>query len=304
MPAYNGQSFIAQAIRSILDQTMSDLQLVIVDDASTDATWSIISSFDDPRITAVQNKMNMGISSALNRGLDLCTAELIARHDQDDLSIPMRLSMQVEYLEKHPKVGLLGSWARTFTTEADLRTPSGLTLKHPETDAEIRWFLLWNNPFVHGSVMMRRSVLVSSCGYSTDATITPPEDYELWSRVSKKCEMHNLPTPLLLYRQTPTGMSAKFSEEMRSKATLIALRNICELLGRPTDRIDELAVHSLNGAHFQATSITEYFMVDRRLGELASALRERCGQLSKKSLINAVFRNHRTQVKSLQRRYS
>lgn len=114
MPVYNGERFLRQTIESILNQTFTDFEYLIIDDASTDTSRDIIRCFNDPRIRLVENVKNDGLIKTLNRGLALAQGEYIARQDQDDISHPTRIEKQFAFLNDNPEIVLLGTqiWLR------------------------------------------------------------------------------------------------------------------------------------------------------------------------------------------------
>ena len=116
MTAYNSQQYVAQAMESILNQTFSDFEFIIINDGSTDDTARIIRQYAtrDSRIKFIDNKVNKGLISVLNQGLELCKGEYIARMDSDDISIPTRFALQLEYMDAHPDVGVLGGAISRF----------------------------------------------------------------------------------------------------------------------------------------------------------------------------------------------
>ena len=109
MSVFNGQSYLKEAIESILNQTFEDFEFLIINDASKDNSLRIIQSFDDSRIKLVHNSDNIGLTKSLNKGIDLAKGEFIARMDCDDISLPERLSMQVSFMDKNPDIGILSS---------------------------------------------------------------------------------------------------------------------------------------------------------------------------------------------------
>ena len=152
MPAYNVEKYIAESIESILNQTFTDFEFLIINDGSTDGTAQIIKEYakKDKRIRFIDNKKNQGLIAVLNQGLDLCTGEYIARMDSDDISLPERFAKQVEYMEMHPECGLLGTAGQNFGADTN-------TYYSPE---HVDMFdLLRGVGFYHPSVMMRKSVM-------------------------------------------------------------------------------------------------------------------------------------------------
>ncbi|OZB32562.1 MAG: glycosyl transferase, partial [Ferrovum sp. 34-44-207] len=144
-----------------------------------------------------------GLAATLNRGLAMARGALIARQDHDDLSHPERFAKQVAYLNHNPQCILLGTAAEIWVGD----DPSGRAHDHPTDHALIAFDLLFNNPFVHSSIMMRRGAVLAIGGYTTDKSRQPPEDYELWSRLARRGRVANLPERLLVYREVPQSIS-------------------------------------------------------------------------------------------------
>ena len=202
LPVYNGEPYLKAAIDSILAQTFTDFECIIIDDGSSDGSAALILGLDDPRIRFYQ-QANRGLPATLNRGLSLARGVFIARQDQDDLSHPDRLGLQVAYLQSHPECVLLGTWAQMMEVDR----PVNRYHRHPVDDLTLRYQLLFNNPFVHSSVLMRSEAVHRVGGYSMDPEKQPPEDYELWSRLSREGTVANLGQVLLTYREVPGSMS-------------------------------------------------------------------------------------------------
>ena len=201
MGVWNGAPRVREAIESVLGQTLGDLELVVVDDGSTDATASILGSFGDPRVRVTRQRRG-GLTSALRSALGLARAPLVARLDADDVALPERLERQRDFLERHPEVGLLGTAAR----EVDGIGREVGVVRPPTEDAALRGALIRHNPFVHSSVMMRRSALEQAGGY--DPSFPVAQDYDLWMRMSRVTRMANLPEALVVRRLLPGRISA------------------------------------------------------------------------------------------------
>ena len=212
MGVWNGAPRVREAVGSVLGQTMGDLELIVIDDGSTDGTPAILESFGDPRLR-VERRARGGLTSALNRALALARAPLLARLDADDLAVPERLARQVAFLDAHPDVGLLGSAAR----EVD---PSGRAIRTvcpPTDDAALRRALIRSNPFVHSSMMMRRAAVELVKGY--DPSFPVAQDYDLWMRLSRVTRMANLAEPLVVRRILPGRVTAtRDTERLRAEA--------------------------------------------------------------------------------------
>jgi len=202
MSVWNGAPWVGEAIDSILTQTASDLELIVIDDGSTDRTPALLASVRDPRLR-VEQQTRMGLTRSLNRAARLARAPLLARLDADDLAGPERLARQCAFLDAQPEVGLLGTAVR----EVD---PSGREVRivrPPADDRDLRRALIRRNPFAHSSVMMRRSLLEQVGGY--DEALAVAQDYDLWLRMSALTRMANLPDSLVVRRLLPERVSMR-----------------------------------------------------------------------------------------------
>jgi hypothetical protein len=238
MTVYNGAAYVRAAVASLLEQTYADFELLVVDDASTDGSGDIVAAMADPRIRLVRNNVNLGLTRSLNRGLEIARGELIARQDADDLSAPDRLTKQVEFLDAHPDVALVGSWYRKMDAAG-----ASLGDRHlPEDHALLRWALLFYCPFVHSAIVFRRHIVVGEhSGY--DERFLYGEDYDLWSRVARCHRVANIPAVLVAYRQGPATMTSTLG--VRSDEVLrIACRNIANLGAPPPTALEH---HALGG---------------------------------------------------------
>ena len=147
MPVYNGEKYLKEAIDSILNQTFSDFEFIIVNDCSSDNTEDIIKSYKDNRIVYLKNEENSGVATTLNRGLDIAKGEYIARMDADDISLPKRFEKQVDFMDKNKNCIICGSNTELFGAI------SGRTYV-PLTDSAIRATVIFSSPFTHPTVMI------------------------------------------------------------------------------------------------------------------------------------------------------
>lgn len=207
MSVYNGEPYLVSAIESILNQTFGDFEFIIIDDGSTDQTWSILSSYatKDPRIILIRNENNIGYTRSLNLGIKQSRGNYIARQDADDISHPDRLAKQVAFLEKNIQVGLVGTFPEFIDT-------SGKTLPvsdYPfiQDNANIQKKLLDMNCIRHGSVMIRQHWLDVVGLYNVE--LEPSEDYDLWLRLAEVTQLENIPESLYIYREHPNSESSK-----------------------------------------------------------------------------------------------
>jgi hypothetical protein len=283
LPVWNCPHYVGQAIESILKQSCSSFEFIIIDDGSTDNTPEVLRKYQDPRIRFVQHA-NRGLAATLNEGIELARGKYIARQDQDDVSLPERLAKQFAYMESHPECGLLGSWAQIM--EGDRLTER--YHRHPACLSELRYHLLFNNPFVHSSVMLRKRAVDAVGGYSTDPERQPPEDYELWSRMSRQVGVANLPEVLLYYREVLGSMSRVGSSPFRAKLVKICRENLALASGFAVTDPDLVAIASiLHGAdgsfrpqkkrvmdilHAAATSIVGNSELDAEVAQTVSAV--------------------------------
>ena len=219
LPVYNAEAFLAEAIESILQQTFRDFELIIINDGSTDASSEVIKQFKDERIIIIEQH-NQGLAASLNKGLKIAKGNYIARQDNDDISLPERFEKQFNFLEAHPELALLGT-AAVIVDEHNKET--GRVHQHPSSSAALKYFLLFDNPFVHSSVMFRRSLISQTGPYYCGQDYF--EDYHLWSSMARLAAIGNLPDFLIRYREVSSGMS-KTTSDYRLRVMNQAFENI------------------------------------------------------------------------------
>ena len=234
MPVYNGEKYVAQAIESILAQTFTDFELIIVDDGSRDRSPEIIRAYEkrDERIRFIQLEANEGQANVRNRATALAHGEFIASMDCDDVCLPERLQKQVDYLQRHPAIGVLGAGAQAV--DEDLRRLYDFDL--PQRHALIAFNLFVGSFFIHPTVMMRREVLESVGGYERDRRTAI--DVELWTRLMWRTRFANHPETLLLYRRHGDQHHTTRDANMREQAWEARARLLGRLLGEaPTQTL-------------------------------------------------------------------
>ncbi len=205
MSTFNDALYIKRAITSVLQQTYTDWEFIIINDDSKDTTEKIVTQFAkiDSRIKLFTNATNKGLVKNLIAGVEKSKGKYIARIDGDDEWIDMnKLKKQIEFLEKNPDYGLIGTWANIIDTQGNLI----LQTKNPSTDSEIRNYLLIENCFFHSSVVIRKSILKKVGGYNPYYFTT--EDYNLWLRIGVISKMYNMPEYLINYRINPNGINS------------------------------------------------------------------------------------------------
>ena len=227
MPVYNGQIYLRQAVESILNQTFTDLELILIDDGLTDGTAEILDEYAnrDPRILLDRNPRNIGIARSLNRGIAMSQGEYIARMDADDVSRADRLSRQFQFMEARPEVGVLGCRCQLIDDAGNLAPKLS---RVPFEHAVIKWYLCFGCPIVHPTVMMRRDVVNQAGGYSEEVTT---EDYDLWQRLSGTTRLANLSDVLLCLRKHRRNASKIQAEDVLQTGLQISQRMMSETLG-------------------------------------------------------------------------
>lgn len=222
MPVFNGERHIREAIESILSQSCSDLELLVVDDNSTDSTGAIVRECRerDARVRALRNEEGKGIVGALNTGLARARGEYIARMDADDVSLPRRLEIQHDFLQAHHDVSVCG-------TNMELFGAQQFVWRLPQDHETIRAGLIFTVFIAHATVMMRRTA-IEEYHYRYDADYGYAEDYELWSRLSERYRFANLPDVLYRYRKYDSDGDSQREEIRARSAQRVRLR----LLGK------------------------------------------------------------------------
>ncbi len=223
LPMYNGAEYVLQAVQSILKQTYRNLELIAIDDASTDATPEIVSKVKDSRLVFLRNETNLGVAETLNRGLSTANGEFVARMDADDVSHRKRLELQVRTMVRRPYVGLVGAWVEAF---GDIRRQRWRGLRLPPCHDDIAATLFFRNCLAHPTVVFRKSVLETQ-RLRYDRRDIGCEDFGLWTRVVRSTKAENLPLVLLRYRVHRSGMSsiARVGDERRCRAMKRILRD-------------------------------------------------------------------------------
>ncbi|MBT0653031.1 glycosyltransferase [Geobacter luticola] len=185
---------MAEAIESILSQTLADFEFIIIDDGSTDHSVEIIESYRDSRISLIRNGANLGLSESLNKGFGLARGEYVARMDSDDVSLPERLTRQVAFMEAHAEIGICGTWVEI------IGEPAGHVWRYPTAPDVINCMHLFGPALAHPSVMMRREML-AKFGTLYDTSFKRAQDFELWVRASEYTSLANIGEVQLHYRR-------------------------------------------------------------------------------------------------------
>ncbi|WP_187774863.1 glycosyltransferase family 2 protein [Pedobacter sp. BS3] len=202
MPVYNAEKYLKESIESILNQSYPDFEFIIINDGSTDDSLNIIQSYQeqDKRIKII-NQSNQGISKALNNGISIAKGKYIARMDADDISMPHRLKVQIDFLNKTSKALAVGSNAMYIDVDGNYLYTSS---------SAVSWFAIQRelpqNPFFHSSVMFKKAAWSQVGGYREDI-VHYFEDKILWNQFAQIGELHNIKEPLIYYRLNPESVS-------------------------------------------------------------------------------------------------
>ena len=225
MPVFNSEQFIAEAIESILNQTFKDFEFLILDDASTDKSFEIIKEFKnkDPRIKVFQNAKNLGVVESRNKLINLSKGKYIAWIDSDDIAFENRLEKQVDFLETHPEIGMVGSNASTID-ENNNKIGKWLFETEPQ---KLKIELFFHSPFLSSAVVIRKSCLPQNY-YNSNFPVA--EDFDLYSKIAEQYEIANIREFLVKYRINSKGLSKSNTEKME-RLSIQVIKEHAERLG-------------------------------------------------------------------------
>lgn len=222
IPLYNRKAYIGDAIDSLLCQSYENIEIIVVDDCSTDDGLSVVEGYRDTKIRLIKNEKNMGISYTRTRGLKEAKGEYIALLDSDDIAMPNRIEKQAAYLESNSKIGVVGSNRIEFYNGEDI----GIS-KHWLEAEELKVALILDMPMSNPSLMMRREV-VEEFSYDSDYIVA--EDYEFLYRVSKKWDLVNLEEPLIKYRIHSGQITKNYDENLYLRNIKTRIFNELEII--------------------------------------------------------------------------
>lgn len=225
MPVFNAERYIAEAIDSVLSQTFTDFELLIIDDASTDDTPDVIHRFmHDTRLRLVTQAENLGRPRTRNHGLDLARGEYIAFLDADDCCVAQRLAKQIAYLEAYADIDGVGSWMAWID---DHGQPAAYGIREfPLGPRSVACTMLAECALGQGSMMVRQ---VSFASYRYDTDFPMAEDYELWARMIRTCRFANVPETLTFYRNHPEQSISAHQEAQKNSDLMIYSRQLAAL---------------------------------------------------------------------------
>lgn len=263
LPVYNAEKYLSDCLKSLLNQTFHDFEIIAINDASTDASLSILYKYSeiDSRIKIHSNKSNLKLAATLNRGIQLSSSPLIARMDADDIALPNRLEYQYNFMLSNPKVAILGTNIKVLGTNQ--------IWKMPISNSSIRASLVFNSPILHPTVIYRKHIICKYSGYNEN--IIYAQDYELWHRLSKdsKIVFANIDIPLIYYRLTDSDKPSSYKEIQKKTADTIRKEQI-KMLGIIPDT-KQLTLHSQISLHQNISTLPQLFAAYRWLRLLVSS---------------------------------
>lgn len=255
LPVYNCEKYVRQSVQSIVKQTSDRWHLLVINDGSTDGSKAVLQEFEsDPRITVLHQE-NRGLSATLNRGLDLCDTKYVARMDADDIAMETRLEKQVEFLERNPDVGLLGSQIRRL---GDRRCDGGSHLPKKHEDI-IEALLVGQHAICHPSIMCRKEAFDQIGKYTPGLG----EEWDIYLRFGEKWKLANIDEPLLRYRYHSASINGKRMGELRRR-----IRHACECSKRRTNGEDTISYEEFVALESKLGLVTQ---VSQRIEDLSRA---------------------------------
>lgn len=212
--AYNAEKYIESCVNSVLNQTYSNIEIIVVDDCSTDNTGVILDSYSDKRLIVIHNEANCGLTVNLNKAILISHGEYIARLDSDDICCKDRIAKQLEFMYLHPEVDVLGSNAYLIDENDNIKGVTDETIG----DVRIKEKVVLLNPFIHPTVFFKADVLKK---YMYNEAFRSCQDFELWVRMQKNIHFENMKEPLLYYRLNFEGVTRKARKEPLARKKVI-----------------------------------------------------------------------------------
>nr|MDQ2982072.1 glycosyltransferase [Actinomycetota bacterium] len=236
LAVHNGSRYLGAAVGSVLGQTLQDLELIVIDDASTDQTAYLLAGVGDERLVVLRNEEQAGLATSLNRGLEAAAGRYVARLDDDDVAVPERLERQLARIRAEPNVAIVGS----AVVDLDAQGGDGRTHRLPRGGTALRWHALFSSPFFHPTVLVDRETL-DRHGLRYDPAFLESEDYDLWTRLFVFADGANMLEPLVGKRVHAEQASLRRSDVQQSFQREVALREIARVAPELSREQAELA---------------------------------------------------------------
>jgi glycosyltransferase involved in cell wall biosynthesis len=267
LPCFNAERFLGKAMESLLRQTHTELEVVAIDDGSTDGTLELLEAFAsrDSRVRVLRNEENIGLIRTLNRGVAEARGDFIGRMDADDISTPERIARQLSVLETYPEIGLVGTGVELIDEHGAVIVARPARCVGPDA---CRYMTLFAPPVVHPSVLARAEVM-RRFPYRLDSDSLHAEDYDLWTRMSDGgVRFRNIDEPLLFFRMSSGSVSHSFESIQIRNFAALSKRHIERTLGLSLSRGEHLVVANRIGPE---VTVGELVRGLARLGGLRDA---------------------------------
>ena len=275
MSVFNGDKYLKESIKSILNQTHENFEFIIVDDNSNDNSLNTILSFNDPRIKVIKNKKNIGLAGSLNKALKISKGEYIARMDDDDISLPNRIEKQIEFMDNHSSCGALGTYAEIFGESEGIR-------KHSSDSNELKIRSIFSCQFCHPTIIIRKKIL-DKYNFYYDEKFSTAQDYELWSRMIDKTDFGTLPIVLLKYRTHNKQISITKKRNQKINTDKIHFNLLTKIGMEPTKEI--LEIHSFLTKFPHRMSLKKIILTENYLIKILNA-NDKTKFINQESLFN------------------
>ncbi|MFT4092477.1 MAG: glycosyltransferase [Niabella sp.] len=260
LPVYNSEKYLAQAIESILSQSFTNFEFIIINDASTDQSRSIIGFYRDSRIRIVDNIKNRGNYACRNAGLKLARGAFIAVMDADDIAEPDRFKIQYRFLKKNDGIGLVGSHCRVIDKHGNETGYYTKAVHH----AQIKTMLLRDNHFVHPSVLMRNDFIKKHYLRYNEA-YTYAADYDFMVKCSHRFSIANIDEPLIRYRVHEDQITEAKKQQQTHFADLIRLKQLALFKIKTSTTEKQLHLKIMKACHLDDTQSLAAFNWCERL---------------------------------------
>ena len=258
MSTYNTpEEYLRESINSIICQTYTDFEFIVVDDGSTQNDSEIALGFHDERIIVLRNEKNSGLAYSLNCGLKHARGEYIVRMDSDDIAVPDRLEKQIGYMESHKDTDILSARAECFGSRA------GIPIIDYGDDAYVKAVLFFADVILHPTVVMRASSL-KKYGLKYDEKLRRAQDYDLWSRATEYCRFHIMPEIVLKYR-CHEGQATVIARKKQLEVCRMVCNYYLARLGIDADDNTPVFYRAMNGSAEQPVSLYELWMWTEKL---------------------------------------
>jgi glycosyltransferase involved in cell wall biosynthesis len=252
MPVFNAETYIRESLESLLHQTFTDFELIIIDDGCTDNSMEIIREMMEPRIRVLTNDANRGIVYSRNRGIENVKGRYIAPFDSDDIARHDKFEKQIAFLEKNRDYGMIGSWCVLID---DHGKPTGKKWKVNEPPERIPAILLFRNYFAQSAMVIRKE-LIPEGGYSTGYDVV--EDYKMWIDITSRHKAWNYPDYLLYYRVHSKSITNREEQKMSARDVMIFNYLYKKLQIEPDEKMLSMLIALKNGHVFEnAQSLKE-----------------------------------------------